>query len=63
MSGDGDVTGDGDFSAIVAYKASRREKTNVLVFLRDKLMLKWQMFVVFFFFFGVFFNKKIFFKQ
>ena len=26
MSGVGDVTGDGDFSAIVAYEATRREK-------------------------------------
>ena len=26
MSGDGDVTGDGDFSAIVAYEATRRGK-------------------------------------
>ena len=49
MSGDGDATGDGDFSAIVAYEATRREKTNVLVFLRDEMMLKWEMFVRFFF--------------
>ena len=47
MSGDGDATG--DFSAIVAYEATRREKTNVLMFLRDEMMLKWEMFVGFFF--------------
>ena len=49
MSGDGDVTG--DFSAIVTYEATRREKTNFLVFLRDELMLKWEMFDGFFWFF------------
>ena len=48
MSCVGDATGDGDFSAIVAYEATRREKTNVLVFLRDERMLKWEMFVGFF---------------
>ena len=50
ISGDGDVTGDGDFSAIVAYEATRQEKKRMfLCFCEMSWCLKWEMFIGFFF--------------